>query len=593
MDSDQAFNNDTQQNIADWLNGDYDEASKNEIRRLQREDPEELADAFYKKMSFGTGGLRGIMGVGTNRLNFYTIRAATQGLANYLNNQSGKELKRVLIGYDCRNYSKEFAEESAKVLAANGIEVLLFKELRPVALVSFGVRYKRCSAGILITASHNPAKYNGYKVYWNDGGQVLPPHDKGIIEEVNKVSFPTKVPLSDLSDPLIQKINGQIDQAYLAQLHVLQLHPGNNSKKGSELKVVYTSLHGAGITTVPPALRDWGFTNLQLVEEQSVPDGNFPTVKSPNPEDSEALSLGVEKLVKTDSDILIATDPDTDRLGVVVMHENKPFFFNGNEMACILLEHICSSLRSAKQMPAKAMFVKTIVTTELFKKIAERYGGTCLDVLTGFKYIGQKMSDWDGEQKVPNTMHHYIFGAEESYGYLYGTHVRDKDAIISCCLVCEAALEWKLAGKTLVDFLYEIYQKYGVFREKLFSLTFEGKKGAEKMKAITDKLRKHPLDQVAGKEVETMEDYLSRKSLSLRSGKTTPILLPKSDVLRFWLEDGTKIVIRPSGTEPKIKIYCGLFEKHPVKDRKSIESAISACDARLNEILEYLKKSLH
>lgn len=583
----------TQKNIDRWLNGDYDSHTKEEIRKLQRENPEELLDAFYTTLAFGTGGLRGIMGVGTNRMNVYNVRAATQGLANYIATQTPKgEKHSVVIGYDNRHHSREFSEEAAKVLAANGIEVFLYHELRPVAIVSFGVLYKKATAGIMVTASHNPPQYNGYKVYWGYGGQVLPPHDQGIIEEVNKISSNQMVKTVDLPHPLVHEVNGEIDHAYLCAIRKWQLHPGDDHSHGKELSVVYTSLHGAGITMVPPALHDWGFTNLTIVKEQEKPDGDFPTVKSPNPEEHATLALGIKKLQEVGGDLLLGTDPDTDRLGVVVMHENKPFFFNGNEVACILLEHICRSLIQTQAMPPKPTFVKTIVTTELFRKIAEHYGGICLDVLTGFKYIGEKIAQWEEEKEANVSHHHYLFGGEESYGYLVGTHVRDKDAIISSTCICEAALQLKREGKTLVDFLYEIYRKYGIFREKLLSLTFEGKEGADRMQQIMFHLREEPPKMLAEIPVEVMEDYLSHTKLHIESGEKEAIVLPKSDVLRFWLVDGTKIVVRPSGTEPKIKIYCAVQEKHHHVDQHDLEKAIAGCDRRLDELLLQLKKML-
>ncbi|MCC5832030.1 MAG: phospho-sugar mutase [Chlamydiales bacterium] len=587
------IDNATQKNIESWLSGDYDRETKEEIRRLQRENPQELIDAFYTTLSFGTGGLRGIVGVGTNRMNAYNIRAATQGLANYIKTQTPKgEKHAVVIGYDCRNHSRAFSEEAAKVLAANGIEVFLFSALRPVALVSFGVLYKKATAGIMVTASHNPPEYNGYKVYWDYGGQVLPPHDKGIIDEVERITSTEMVKKAPLPHPLVHEVNDEIDQAYLRAIHEWQLHPGDNHTHGKELHVVYTSLHGAGITMIPPALSDWGFTNLTIVKEQEAPDGNFPTVKSPNPEEHAALEMGIEELKRVKGDLLLGTDPDTDRLGVVVMHQNKPFFFNGNELACILLEHICRALHQTQSMPPKPMFIKTIVTTELFRKIAEHYEGRCLDVLTGFKYIGEKIAQWEEEKGSGVARHHYIFGGEESYGYLLGTHARDKDAIISAACVCEAALQLKREGKTLVDFLYEIYNTYGIFREKLLSLTFEGKEGADKMKSMMRHLRDHPPKILAGTPVAVMEDYLTHTKIHPETGEKEALLLPKSDVLRFWLEDGTKIVVRPSGTEPKIKLYCAIQERHHHVDRHDMEKAIAASDRRLDELLLQVKKKL-
>ncbi len=379
-------------------------------------------------------------------MNDYTVRAATQGLANYLKKESEKP--SVLIGYDSRNHSKEFATEAAKVLAANGVKVFLYDHLRSVPLTSFGTRYLKCNAGIMITASHNPPQYNGYKVYWNHGGQVLPPHDQGIIAEVSKITDLSMVKSTSLTNPLIHEVGEEIDQAYLKEIAKLQPHPGEDHSRGKDFKIVYTPLHGGGITMVPQALEEWGFTNITYVEEQKEPNGDFPTVKTPNPEEPETLKLGIELFKKVNGDIFIATDPDVDRLAVTVIHDGEPVSLNGNEIACVALEHLCRSLHETKEMPPKPMAVKSIVTTELFKDIATYHEVSCLDVLTGFKYIGQKISQWDEEKQANVQTHHFIFGAEESYGFLVGTHVRDKDAVIASCLLSDAALHMKRQGKT-------------------------------------------------------------------------------------------------------------------------------------------------
>jgi phosphomannomutase len=549
----------TEANVQSWLEGDYDEETKRQIREMT---PEQLQDAFYKRLEFGTGGLRGIMGVGTNRLNIYTVRAATQGLANYLKKE-GKQPLRVLVGYDSRNNSKLFAEEAARVLGANGIEVLLLEELRPVPLISFGCRHKECSAAVLITASHNPPEYNGYKVYWSNGGQVLPPHDVGIIEEVNKITSPDQVKLGPL-EPIW--IGDEVDQAYFETTRNLQSYPSQNAKRGAELKVVYSSLHGAGITLVPKSLEGWGFTNLQLVEKQCIPDGDFPTLTSPNPEEPEAMEMGTQQMMAQEADLFIATDPDTDRLGVVVRHDGEAVRLNGNETACLCLHHLC---RKAKGTNLAA--VKTIVTTELFAAIAKHYGVACFDVLTGFKYIGELMDQWETSGE-----HEYLFGAEESYGSLLGTHARDKDAVIASSLVCELALDAKLAGETLIDRLESIYKEFGLYREKLISLTFKGKDGAERMSQLMEQLRTKPPEEIAGVAVTEVQDLLPGGPL------------PPSNVLLFHLEDGTKLVVRPSGTEPKIKLYAGVVDEEPAQ----IEEAIAACDQKLDKFLNELSKQL-
>lgn len=581
------FDPKTQKNLDQWFADDYDEASKTEIRRLQKENPLQLLDAFYTHLDFGTGGLRGMMGVGTNRINRYTIRSATQGLANYIATLPiGEKKHSIIIGFDSRHSSKEFAGEAAKVLAANDIEVFLYNELRPMPLLAFGLLHKKCIAGIMITASHNPSSYNGYKVYWSHGGQVLPPHDRKIVEEVNKISSLSHVRSVPLSHPLVHEIFDEIDPIYLKAIDPLQLYPKDNKERGGELHVVYTSLHGAGITMVPLALANWGFTNSTIVSSQEKPDGDFPTVLSPNPEEHEALAIGVEKLQEVGGDLLLATDPDTDRLGVVVMDRGKPYFFDGNQIACLLLYHICSSLQKTDSLPLRPTFIKTIVTSELFRKIVEDHKGTCIDVLTGFKYIGEKIAQWEKDSSTP----HFVFGGEESYGYLLGTHVRDKDAIVSAVSLCEAALQMKIQGKTLVDLLYEIYEKYGVYRGKLISIDCKGKEGADRMEEMMDSLRAYPPRTLTGIPVVKFEDYLT--SSCLVGDEEEFMALPKSNVLRIWLSDKTKIVIRPSGTEPKIKLYGEMVDEKSHVGRSEIEQALRASDLRLDSILTTMKVRL-
>ncbi len=530
-----------------WLNGPYDQETKEEIKKLS---PKELEDAFYTDLSFGTAGLRGIMGVGTTRMNVYTVTMATQGLANYIAKQPGRH--RVLIGYDCRHNSLLFAQKAAQVLAANGIEALLLKELRPVPFVSFGTRYRKCIAGIMITASHNPKEYNGYKVYWSDGAQIVPPHDIGIMEEVRKVVDFSQVKLVRLSHPNIHIVNGELDQAYIDAIRPLQHFPEENKKEGSSLKIVYTSLHGTGITMVPKALNDWGFTSISYVEEQIKPDGDFPTVKFPNPEYKEATALGIEYLDKTGSDILIATDPDADRIGIVVKHQGTTVALTGNEMAAICAEFICKHTK----LPSNAAIVTTIVSTELLKAIAKAYNVACIEVLTGFKYIGEKIHIWEQTKE-----HTFLFGAEESYGCLLGTVARDKDSIIAACLISEIALHAKKQGLTLVDLLNQIYKKYGFYREKQVSLSFPpGIEGMTKISAMMDKLRKSPPKNA------TCEDY----EKGIRD-------LPKSNVLLFRFQDDAKLIIRPSGTEPKIKLYASAHG-HSEK----------ACDDRLEDLIKII-----
>jgi phosphomannomutase len=563
----------TEKNLQQWLEGHYDTTTKNEIRELLKTNPQEVIDAFYTTLSFGTGGLRGLMGVGSNRMNLYTVKAATQGLANYLKRQCTGPLS-VFIGYDSRHNSKEFAAAAARVFAGNGIHVHLCQELRPVPLVSFGCRTKGCSAAVMITASHNPPQYNGYKVFWNDGAQVLPPHDQGIIAEVQKINDNTQVKETTASEPLIIPVGQELDQSYIQAMERLQHYPEQNRAHGKVLKVVYSSLHGTGITLVPPLLASWGFSNLQLVNQQCIPDGAFPTVTSPNPEEQQALALGIKQMLASGSDLLLATDPDADRMGVAVNHRGSPRLLSGNEISCLCLAHICEALSTQQRLPKRPAFVKTIVTTELFRRIAESYQAECYDVLTGFKYIAELIQRWEEQPDSP----HYLFGGEESFGYLLGTQVRDKDAVLSCALLCEVALQAKERGKDLVELLHDLYRKYGVYREKLMTLNFEeSQAGKAKMVQAMERLRIDPPVKIADAKVLKVDDYLP--------GHGT---LPKSDVLVFWLADGTKLVVRPSGTEPKIKLYCGV-SNHDVDD---LEKRIEACDRRVTQTLQAMQSQI-
>lgn len=581
------FDEVTSKNIEEWLNGDYDQTSKDELKSLIKSAPEKVIDAFYTRMEFGTGGLRGVMGIGTNRMNQYTVAAATQGLANYINLKQTKDIPAVLIGYDSRHNSAFFSEIAARVFAANNIKVYLYHEMRPVPMVSFGCRHKQCIAAVMVTASHNPPEYNGYKVYWQDGAQVLPPHDKGIINEVYKIENLNQIKMEPSMDsPRIHLIDDHLDRAYLDTVRSLQLFHQDNKLKGERLKVVYTPLHGSGITMVPKILKDWGFSSLSLVKKQAIPDGDFPTVEKPNPEEEKAMRLGIKQMLEENADILLGTDPDCDRIGVAVLHKCKAALLSGNEMACICLAHICEALHVQNKMPDHAAFVKTIVTSELFKTIAESYHKTCFNVLTGFKYIGELIHLWEETKQHP---YDYIFGGEESYGYLFGTHSRDKDAIIMSALICEIALQAKLAGKTLIDLLHEIYQKHGVFREKLISIVYpDTKQTKEKIKHLMETLRGKPPKSLAGLKVLVIEDYLSSKKINLATGKEELLSLPKSDVLLFWLEDESKLVIRPSGTEPKVKIYCGVVGKNCPE----IEKEIKLLDKKMEKLEHSLKEIL-
>lgn len=581
----------TKHNVDLWLNGHYDEKTKATIRNLLKNNPKEIIDSFYTMITFGTGGMRGIMGVGCNRMNAYTVRAATQGLANYLNKQPPKEhCHCVCIGYDSRNESKFFAEESAKVLAANGIEVYLFSEIRPTPLVSFGCRFKNCISGIMVTASHNPPVYNGYKVYWNDGGQVLPPHDKGIIDEVKLITDVDMVKEVALLDhPLIHLVDKDIDEAYIQAIFKLQCYPKENKENGHKIKAVYTSLHGTGITLVPRVLETWGFTNFTTVEKQVIPDGNFTTVTSPNPEEPAALKMGIEQMLSTQSDILLATDPDADRLGVAINHRGEARILTGNQVACICLEHICHALSQQNRLPEKAAFIKTIVTTEMFKAIAATYKRPCFDVLTGFKYIAEKIRQWEQSGE-----HEYIFGGEESYGYLLGTFTRDKDAVSASALLCEVALRAKSEGMDLLDLLYKLYRKYGIYREMLISVNYEESKvGKEQMAKAMARLRSDPPTNILGIDVEILEDYDGLISHNLATGQKDALVFPKSNVLRFWLRDGSKIAVRPSGTEPKIKLYGGVVNRHVYSEKEQdMEKGIANTDEYVQGLLQEMKRLL-
>lgn len=566
-----------QQRIQQWLQGNYDDATKSMIQKQLKENPQALIDSFYTNLSFGTGGMRGVMGVGTNRFNVYTVRAATQGIANYINKQpSPPQGRRMVIGYDSRHHSKTFAEEAAKVLAANGITVYLFKKLRPTPLISFACRELQCTSAIMITASHNPPEYNGYKVYWNDGAQVLPPHDKGIIAEVNAITDLTDVKVAPIDSPYIHWLGDEMDSRFIAEGAALQHYAQINQQHGTELSLVYTPLHGTGITMVPQALARWGFHSITIVKEQQEPDGNFPTTPSPNPEERAALNLGIITLMRINGDLLIATDPDADRMGIAVNHHHEAILLNGHQIACLCVNHICKALKEQKRMPIHAAFIKSVVTTDLFRAIVEGYGQTCIDVLTGFKYVAEKIRQWEQDPNGPQ----FIFGGEESYGYQLGTFVRDKDAVTVSALIAEAALQAKLQGKTLIDELNEIYRRHGIYREVLLSIKYEETKaGKDQMQEAMKRLRANPPQALEGTAVTAVDDYL----IAGGDGQ-----FPKTDMLIFRLADGSKVVVRPSGTEPKVKLYGSAIES----EFTSVEEGVKRCDARINSYLVALRKLL-
>jgi phosphomannomutase len=559
------FEEKVKENIQKWLSKDFDEKTKEAILTLLKNDPKALADAFYQKLAFGTAGIRGVMGPGINRINAYTIRAATEGLCQYIKEKNIKA-PSVVIGYDNRNFSKFFANQAARVLASHKIIAYVYDELRPTPFISFSCRYLKCTAAIMITASHNAPEYNGFKVFWSDGGQVLPPHDKKIIEKVNNIEDLEKIALSAEDDPFIKRLSTEYDDIYLKEN--LSLNTFSNEKKN--LSLLYTNLHGAGITLIPKALEQWGFNNLSYVEEQTSIDGNFPFAKRPNPEEDDAMEPGKEKMEKEKIDLFIASDPDSDRIGAFALHNGQGVRITGNEMACLCLYYLGKTTPQKKN----AFCVKTIVTSELFSAIAKSFNYECKDVLTGFKYIGQE---------VENNPNGFVFGAEESCGYLYGTNVRDKDAVILACLIAEMAQSQKNKNKTLVDLLHELYEEYGVYRETLVAMHFpETAEGQHTMQKIMDSLRTKHIEKIDNTPVVITEDYLSQEKKE--EGKTAPLSLPKSNVVRIFLEDQTKIIIRPSGTEPKIKVYFGAVQK----EGKDLQDKIALCDKKLEHLHEVI-----
>lgn len=535
-----------QQQVSRWLEGPYDEQTKDGIRKMQQENPEELKDAFYRTLEFGTGGLRGIMGIGTNRINRYTIGVATQGFANYLHKTIQGDIS-VAIAHDSRNHSREFAEITAHVMAANGIRVYLFESLRPTPELSFAIRHLHCQGGVVCTASHNPREYNGYKAYWSDGGQLVPPHDKNVMAEVSRVSSIEEVKWEG-HDELITLIGEELDQAYLDMVAGLSVNP-DAIRRQHDLKIVYTPIHGTGIVLVPRILERFGFTNLHIVQEQANPDGDFPTVVYPNPEESEAMSLGLQQAEKLDADLLLGTDPDADRVAVGVRnHQGHWVLLNGNQTAVLLFNYLVGT-RKARGLSRPDDFIcKTIVTSDLIDAFAAKEEITCINVLTGFKWIAEKIRENEGRL-------HFICGGEESYGYMIGDRTRDKDAISAVALICEMAAAAKDQGKSLFDELLSIYCNYGCYQERLKSITKKGIQGSEEIAAMMQKFREHPPASINGVRVTAIADYQAGVSRDLATGKSSQIDLPKSNVLQFWLADGSKVSARPSGTEPKIKFY--------------------------------------
>ncbi len=532
-----------------WTTDMFDGETRHKVREMIENDPDALADSFYRDLEFGTGGLRGIMGVGTNRMNRYTVGMATQGLADYLKRSfSGSKEIKVAVAHDSRINSDYFTSVTAEVLTANGIGVYVFDALRPVPLLSYAVRELGCQAGIVITASHNPVEYNGYKVYWEDGGQLVPPHDINITEMVRK----TRV--SDIrfgkADELISVLDSSFDDIYLERIRSLSLSP-EAIERQKDLRIVFSPIHGSTVRLVPEGLRMFGFSHVFNVPEQDAVDGNFPTVKSPNPEDPAAFEMALEKARETDAELVMASDPDGDRVGAAVKDSNGDYILlNGNQVAAILTKYILGRLKEEGRLKGNEFIVKTIVTTGLLDEIAADHGVECFNVLTGFKYIAEKIRLLEGKKK-------FICGGEESYGFLVGDFVRDKDAVITCCMIAEAAAWAKDRGMSLYGFLTDIYREYRLYVETLMSVTRKGMKGAEEISKIMEKFRSNPPEMVDGKTLARVIDYQLGIDKDLYMGEEYIIDLPQSNVLQFILEDGSSITMRPSGTEPKIKFYFG------------------------------------
>lgn len=559
-----------QKQIDAWLSDDYDSETKKIIQDLQKTNPQELHNAFQTELSFGTGGLRGLMGVGPNRMNSYTVRRTTQGVANYVQKQYPDKAHTAVIGFDSRNHSKEFAYDAASVLAANHIHVLISPNLCPTPFISFACRFYKCSFAIMITASHNPKEYNGYKLYWSDGAQVLSPHLENIVSEIHQIKRLSQITRESIPSPYVQILSPDIEKIYLDAITNLTFRQNMMITEGNHLRIVYTPLHGTGVTLVPQALKALGFSDVHFVREQMKADGNFPSIPSPNPEQLSTLELGIKLLQKSNSDIVIATDPDADRMAVVVQHNGKSIHLSGNEVAALLLYYICISLRDTHNLPNNSAIVFTIVTTELLRAIADHFSIHSFEVLTGFKYIAEKIRKWDETHA-----YHFLFGAEESCGYLYGNYCRDKDGVAMSCLIAEAALYAKLRNLTLVDLLHEIYERFGIYQDRQLSLWFPEE--GNQMQKFMQKARTSFPQKLCGIPIVSRLDY--EKEIAG---------FPISDVLLLRLQDQTKIVIRPSGTEPKIKIYIMAREPYVT----SVEHAMNLCHNKILALLEEIKKNL-
>jgi phosphoglucomutase len=564
-----------------WLSGDYDAETKKKVQEmLDADDSTELIECFYKDLEFGTGGLRGIMGVGTNRMNIYTVGAATQGLANYLRKNYGKNAEiKVVVGHDCRNNSRLFAETTANIFSANGIKVFLFEDLRPTPEISFAIRELGCQSGVVVTASHNPKEYNGYKAYWEDGAQVIPPHDTGIISEVNKIKDIKDIKFKGDSS-LIEIIGENVDRIYLDKIKALSLSPDVVARQ-KNLKIVYTPIHGTGITLIPRALKMFGFENVYGVDSQNVISGDFPTVVSPNPEEPAALKLAVERAKEIDADIVMASDPDADRMGIAVKNDKGEWILmNGNQTAQMFVYYLIRRNKELGRLKGNEYIVKTIVTTEQIAAMAKAYKVPYYDVYTGFKWIANVMREQEGKKR-------YLGGGEESYGFLVQDFVRDKDAVSACVMMAEICAWAKDNGKTIYELMQDIYLEFGFSKEKGISVVKKGKAGAEEIKKMMNQLRSCPPEEIAGSKVVVIKDYASLRRIDLVSGTSTQMEMPEtSNVLQYFTQDGTKISVRPSGTEPKIKFYVEV--RLPLKNRSEYDAVNAAADAKI----EAVKKSL-
>jgi phosphoglucomutase len=556
-----------------WLGDAYDTETRDAVQQLMNQHPDELADSFYRNLEFGTGGLRGVMGVGTNRMNKYTVGMATQGFSNYLKKQVAEKIK-VVVGHDSRNNSRFFAETTAQVFAANGFEVYLFETLRPTPELSFAIRHLKCHAGVVCTASHNPKEYNGYKAYWNDGAQLVPPHDKSVIAEVEKIASVNEVLWSG-GEANIQSLGAAMDQAYLDMVKSLSVFP-EICKEQKDLKIVYTPIHGTGITLVPQALKQLGFEQVHIVEEQKEPNGNFPTVIYPNPEEKETMSIGLEQARNLDADILVGTDPDADRVGVGVKdHRGEWVLLNGNQTALLAFSYMIEARKSKGISMPNDMVIKTIVTTDMIDEVARQNGVACYNVLTGFKWIAALMKEKEDKEK-------YIIGGEESFGLMIGDQIRDKDAVSATALMCEMAAYEKSKGRSLFEKLIDLYIEYGFYKEDLVSITKKGMNGVAEIQAMMGAYRNQPPVSIDEVPVIQLLDYEQQIGRNLKTGETWKIELPKSNVLQFLMEDGSKVSARPSGTEPKIKFYFSVNTK--LADRSNFDATEKILDEKIERI---------